>query len=266
MNETIVNEVAVDYVTATSFSGKSYRKIVGRILGTMTDSPKQAKTMQYEGDRIGGLFHGEAMQKGKVHYMISISGSEADRHIQTMVKSDLRFTRLDIQITIELPEWYRAREYSDFLNRSVWRGRGREARLLEGGGGNDTVYIGAASSERMVRVYVKNEDYLRFEVQFRGKLARNARQRMVKGGDKEAGAILRGEILKLPDNPLHGEFLAFCGTRASEVKGYRIRPDAMKRMRWLRGLLPTIKRMSNDHDYGDIVKMWMEEIIDDKTS
>lgn len=258
-----VYETTCDYITATTFEGSVYRMAVKGLSGVVEESPKEEKVQQYMGYRLGNMFYGEGVQGDKQHYLIQVSGSPADDAYQLLIDLGMDITRIDLQLTIEKPGWYKARSYVDSMRAGIWRGRVLNCEMYEDGKGNDTVYLGSKHSDKFTRVYVKAQMFLRYELQLRRKYAMDAARQIASGRKNAVRGILQSELAKKPSHPVNAEFRAFLRGAVVDVQAYRTNPDAVSRMRWLSTLLPTITRICNDHDYGQTAREWLKEIINE---
>lgn len=257
----LVNKVSVDYARGTTFAGHRYRECVKKMLKNIDTSPRPARRYQYSGDLLGNVFHGQGDQSGRTSYMVDVSGADANDYYQTMIDSEMKFTRLDIQVTTELPHWYSSRSYKDFLKSAVWSGQKLNVELIEGKNGSDTVYIGSRSSDKFIRVYVKDRNLLRFEIELSGKVVLAAVQKIDDGGEDAVRAILKGMIDRLPQHPITELFGGLCSGEGTHLAVYRVPADAQAKVRWLSSLLNTIEDMARDHDIGHTVRGWLMNII-----
>lgn len=263
----LVGAVVFDYARFTTFDVE----IGNYFMDFLGDGMGEGRVMQYQGIKSRDAFAGEAMQKSSRHFLYQVSGGRSHDVCRVfrlgMYGRDLRSTRLDVQLTIPLPDNYSARVVADFWRDCDRWGNGRPAniRLQENTDGLDTVYIGSRTSERYVRVYVKEDDmgarYLRFEVEYKGDLSRKVWGQFL---DSELGIyeLLRGELDRLPGLPLllrdFGMFLLEVDSVG--VAGSKRVLDDAKTMRWLRdSVTPALERMLNSHDYsGDARRLVLE--------
>lgn len=260
----ILNSAKVDWITATTNDFRKYQMTVWEILPG-DRSGERSSFQQYKGDSYGGVFHGQAEVKGRTSYLIRVSGAEADEHWEVICRNGLKVTRFDLQVTILKPEWYHARELKDAIEFGVWPGQSRLVELRERQG-NDTVYVGSRTSDRFIRIYVKEDDFLRFEIEFKQERAVIASKMMLEQGRMVARAVLVSEINKMPDNPVSDEFKRVLGDSVAEVKVPYLAKDKHKTLKWIATILPALERASLDHDIGDRVTIWLMSVIDNKFS
>ena len=258
-----LNSPMIDFVTATTNSFRAYRDAAHEIVPA-AESGKRGQFLQYKGDRYNNIFHGQAEQRGRTHYLIQISGADADEHTMTLCESGMRFTRVDVQITCHRPNWYSARELADSLTHGAWPRQRRKIVLIENGG-DDTVYIGSRKSDKYIRIYVKDADYIRFEVELKGERARAAAAQYRDAGENALGGILAHEVRILPQTAIGDVFERACEQYKSlAVSVPYVEASKIRQMQWLASILPAIEKMANDHDYGNRVRGWLTSILQER--
>lgn len=258
MTHFIANVPAIDYLSLSTYNQTDFDKITTDFLSCDVQ-PEDTQRMQYLGQTQarddGSIFWGTAEQRGMRHYLIQVSGSMADRVATAVLMlgdklADISVTRIDLQLTIERPDWYKSRSYLDTLRGDVWSGRQRKVTLIDNYG-NDTVYIGSRQSDRFARLYVKESKWLRMEFEYKKDRANSVWGAIVRHGkEKAAQGILFGELADLPKHPIN-----------SLLKGYlrgaeRITPTLVKpvsaRYKWfVKQCVPAIVTLLNDHDSGE---------------
>ena len=174
-----------DWLNLTSFQDSDWELFLD-YFGTMKTlfgyEVKNQSLRGYKGmlmlpEEGGSIFMGVAAQNGKPHYLLSIAGYLADGALRHDFGS-ARCSRIDLQLTFPKPADYSARSLKDELLSSVDNARNREVRkigLVESDG-YDTIYIGSRKSDRFTRLYIKeldDGDYLRYEVELKGRVARS---------------------------------------------------------------------------------------------
>lgn len=255
-----VNVPALDYLTCTTDDGSKWRKAVKQLRGESSSSPVSAKKMQYVGHEDNGVFFGQAEINGEDSFIIDIPGSLSHQLWRPLIENRMRPSRVDVQVTVDLPSWYRARHLVDNLNSSVWSGVPRTAELREDGRGGDTCYIGSAKSDRWIRVYVKANHFVRFEVQYRHGYAERVGDNLYQAGIECLGGIITSEINRLPEHPIWANFLKISGSESLAIKGQRVNAEMSSKLRWLASLMPTFHKMANDHDYGHTVRQMFRSL------
>lgn len=258
----IVGVPAVDYLRLGSFNEGSIAAFHAEVLGR-ENVDEGAFWRQYRGIRAGQVFAGVAEQNGAIHGLLDASGVDAHSLLVPEFE-DVRCTRIDFQLTLELGGSYRARDFKDALEAADWSdGAGsrlhrRRVEMIEGPSaeGLDTVYIGSRSSDRFARVYVKDDGdggrFLRFEVEFKGDRADRAYGLAVAGGASVAG-ILLAEWERVPSVDVRawlqfGEVLRSWVAGSVEVSVPRSAGDSDSRYRWfVSTVVPFLESMLNDH-------------------
>lgn len=254
----ILNVPMCDYLRVTTWDWETYVSIATEVVHAMHgDLGRPGRVMQYEGNSYAHGFHGQGEQNGRPHYLAQLSGMFADELYQPVTSHKPVVTRVDYQITIEKPTWYDARKFCDKLRAEPWPNRRRKITLIDGGG-DDTVYIGSRTSDRFIRIYVKHERYLRYEVEYKGERARRAVY-LANGTGK--AALLSGELAKMPQTDTVLKFVAALDAAGVDVKVTIADPDIERKVAWLRSLIPTIRKMANDHDHGGTIRAWLEDIL-----
>jgi len=165
----VVNSVAVDWLTVTSFGYNARRRFEAAMDDVMFRT-KTGKVMQYVGQMYASGFCGQAEQGGRIHTMARVTGqlaNEAFERVVTYAPSSTRYNRIDLQVTVSLPDSYKARSLADYMK--INGGRCKVS-LIENGG-LDTVYIGARTSPKFWRIYIKEDSeskrWLRFEIELK---------------------------------------------------------------------------------------------------
>lgn len=260
MNDIEINRPRCDWVTATTYEIDVYRRAVRDLLPTVAASPTKQKRMQYNGHKSGHIFYGQGEQEGREHFMIQSSGEMADSDYGYILP-EMTCKRVDLQVTCELPLWYKPRSLVDSFRQDVWHGRRRKVGLREDGSGGSTVYVGSRQSDKFIRVYVKGNHYLRFEIELKRSLAENAAKMMLMAPKTAVSGIIAAEIEKLPSHPIIEMFAKYTEGNM-EISTYHANPDMVARMKWLSSLLPTIEKMAMDDTYGHTVTDWLSGIVE----
>jgi len=253
----------IDWLTLTTFEADICNR--WSTLQAHSDGEfREGKVRGYVGVYAGNLFIGTGTQLGRDHYLLRVSGEEADIIAPLLFHCGARCTRIDIQITIDQPAGYSARMLKDILSLSR-RDQRRQISLIESGEGTDTVYMGNRSSERFYRIYVKlGEDgnfFLRFEVEFKGELAR-AVWRHVEY-DASLAAILAAEIDRLGFDSM-GVLLRFHAHLAGDlrVKPIHVPASDTATLRWLlHQVVPVLRRLLLSHSEGPRIRAILEDLL-----
>lgn len=254
----LLNMARCDYLTLTTYhNGEGLLSSISELYPKQYG--KDVKIKGYKGTQWDGLFYGVGKQRNKAHFMLRASGEGAETILFRTRDLSVKCTRIDLQITVWLPQNYQSRKLYDILESPdvEWPGRRLTPHIIQSGDGLDTIYVGSRTSERFTRIYTKPDmsgeaAYLRFEVEFKGNLAHEARRAITEqyGTTK---SILRFELERLP-------YMASRALRAfSSVLGdstHKIKPEFVlgqnKTLDWLeKQVEPAVMRMMNSHEHGD---------------
>lgn len=270
MPEIIVNRAALDYLTVTTFDRPLYSDILKTIL-TRDEREESEKDSikRYVGMRsvwtCGSVFYGEGLQDGFAHWIISASGGAADRvgyALSGQILPSMNVTRIDVQITIEKPSWYRARDFVDAVEEGEWKGRRRKPVLIENGG-DDTVYLGSYHSDRFTRIYVKEKTWLRLETVFKRDYAEEAWKRYAAAPAIAPAGLLVSELIRFPKHPIIDAFAAEL-KNANQIDVQKAKPvkTLSTTYLWLvRSVAPAVSRLLNDHESGEMTKQLLRDWI-----
>lgn len=214
----ITDIVSLDYLTMTTFDRNSldlWMALSAQYHGEL-DAESNHRRMQYTGSYwrsdAGSTFIGSAVQGEFVNYMLT-GTSEMAPIVFDWKTEQARASRIDIQITLPLPDGWKARDFHDALKNTkiapdkknpddvqYWPNRRKPKLTLYEDDGLDTVYIGARSGDRFHRWYVKRDKsgglWLRFEVQFRGKRSHQVWKYIQDG--QTLNKLLAAEYVRLP--------------------------------------------------------------------
>ncbi len=265
----ILNAVLCDYLRLTTFEHRDSEKF-SDVFHSVTSGVKKTvtKRMQYEGFTTPHAFNGMGKQKRQAHYFTEYNGQLAHLAYVDLLDSVLintRCTRIDVQLTIPLPDDYDSRTIFDHYKNDL--PHARSCTLLQSPGGFDTIYFGSRKTKngRFTRLYVK--EYvgglaLRFETESKGEWANEYWTYLRTGG-------VLSEILVSELESLGNTEISPIATFYSLVKGYlpAPRPSAVETsnptLDWLLNTCePVIVRMLNDHDHGWKVRRWLENLLD----
>lgn len=272
---------AVDYLTLTMWQRDLFELVRSFVVSLSDGDGVEGQQLQYAGERGTGYFAGHGSQRGKDHYLVSASGAfshDVARLAEeaATVLDGVRCSRLDVQVTVPLPvgmvrlsklgEGLRAGDFGSF------RRRGAAARVdtINSHEGLDTVYIGARSSARFIRIYVKSIDgklFLRFEVEYKAELAVQAWDGLVTQGVGSLGPLLRSELDALPAafvEALGGVYAACGGVSADRLRVVLGAPTWQAQLQWvMRQVWPTLEElMSTEAEYA--IRQMMEDLLDGK--
>lgn len=264
-----INRPMLDYLRLTKFSPTRIKE--WETLFAHIDTPaEEARFLQYRGIRAGGLFFGDARQRSRRHWLLDISGSLSDALFRRARIDDCKCTRIDLQVTIDLPHGFDARRLYDELENAEWHGRKRNVALVQSGDGFDTIYIGSRTSERFFRIYVKEDGkgrkLLRFETEYKSDKA-EAMWRSIDWMPGRVSSHLKHEIESLPRLKIRALYALAeaCGTNSLSPPP-ETRENGGSTWRWLRGDVDkAVRRLMRDHDLGSQVRYLVLEWAEDAT-
>lgn len=265
----ILNAVLCDYLRLTSFSHADHKQF----LLVFNEHKRDVQStighrMQYDGMATNHGFVGSGAQGKRRHYLTEYSGAASHLAYTRLIDAELveeRCTRIDVQMSIDLPKKYDARKLYDRIEGNLPHNRG--VTLYQSPGGLSTIYMGSRKTKngRFTRLYVKEHEQgraLRFETEIKGTWAEDYWIYLRTGG--ELKEILVAELESLGDIDFAPLNLFY-----KPLKGYlpAPRPRAVETsnatLEWLlRTVEPVLIRMLNDHDHGWKVRHWLETLLD----
>lgn len=258
----------VDWLTITCDSdNQSYNELRKRGLKALEQvesegyKPYERHMLGYEGVACSNCFVG-SREDGLI---VQMSGHHADIHFHSLYMEDVRYSRLDVQVTRTYPIMPQ-----DVAQTAYARGKSaaerqpeqsrRKLLLMTGSDGADTCYVGAPSSEQRGRIYNKDKQSMapeyknswRWEVTFRNALARSA-ARQIFEAEREYVIICRDIV---------GTWFEERGTAPEWAQSIRltpIRPERMlptdieRKFRWLETQVkPTIAYLQ-ERGFGSMI-------------
>ena len=275
----IINAVELDYLTLTTFNPDHYRAMFDALWdlgwehaqaqGWQHGAAKEARLMQYKGDKInfhpyGSVFIGEGIQKKKKHGLCRCSGFISNKMFGQMEKhladSLIRTTRIDLQKTIEMPPGYSGMHLHEQLRE---RGKNTSIIISHGDlGETSTVYIGARSSDRFARVYVKEikgQRYLRCEFELKGDRASAIAHRIARGTHSLNG-VFEYELRRTGNAQLINNFTT--GADAKRIKVISLTGLETKE-KWFRTqVIPAIESYANNPNHDPDILMHIRNACD----
>lgn len=244
----------LDWLTLASYNFKAYCDMAAHMRSQYPAEWKRGNWLQYAGwKNKAGLFYGKALQSNdKEHFIMWFSGSTAAhawQWIRFMPDLDRYYaTRVDIQRTRSIPEWWVVRDLHD---RMIALGQNSSMVQSETG---STLYMGNRKSHRFMRLYEKklSEVFLRLEFELKSKHAKECWRHLIDGTSISDMYAYFLKSAQLPSNMV-ADYLP---DNANDIdwKLAKRYSDITKQLHWLRGLLPTFEKMANDHDIGPIVR------------
>lgn len=262
-----INRTHIDWLSLSSWSPEFLYWHASRV-DTGTPAKFRGYTALLSEMPNGTRWAGAGDQGGRTHYRMESTGYQAqltaDQVRQTMQRTgmDCYATRLDIARTVETPipdtdlgaPWFR------LIHDQV---DGAQPSLVQSVTGL-TLYIGSVTSDKRIRIYVKDTTpggylLLRFEVQYRRDLAKRLWRDYAQRGPVILDGMLNSELDKRGD-------LGRCVDWWRPADGIRHRtrpfekPDT--RRTWFdETLMPWIEKTGNDHDLGPLVRQRVRSLV-----
>lgn len=210
-DKTLLDTLALDYITLTSYDTQLLeahaRYIVSRIPDHM---PTARNRMQYAGLNCDGVFYGVGKQHKGIHAILQVPGwrSWAASQAAMLEPESVRCSRFDLQITIDAALVPSIDHMFHLLNEALtteWNQPGPRPKLqhIRNSDGYDTLYVGTRTSELFRRIYVKpidGRDYVRFEVEYKGNLARALFERGDVASREAHSDLFRHQFFALPSD------------------------------------------------------------------
>lgn len=262
-----VQRAYLDYLRLASWDDSNALKLTA---GLRRSIPKwrDGFWLQYRGWYGDNSFYGIGEQNRKRHYVWRSAGpSSSVLYSLSDELSNIYATRLDVQVTIPMPEDYDAfAVYQDYKDT-----HSRGTTIIESDTGS-TVYFGARTSERFARLYTKvyangvtevERAYLRLEFEFKGKTARAIFESMKIGKNGPTSVFqyflrnfnLLDYVITWFDTGFDGE--------PERIVVERNEDDSNK-LEWLHSLSNAVIKMGNDHNMGDqtrdVLRQWLEAL------
>lgn len=267
-----LHRALADYMTLTSWDESFYVAQTAVIEYMNTCDQHQYQVAQYAGiqvaSQMGSVFVGDSVIKGRVHYIMQISGELAsDNDIWLIVAPYIKsgsaeITRLDVQMTIPEPlDW----SQSDFFNDREARGKtvGWAQSTTRDGETLRTVYVGARTSGLFLRLYEKyasGQRLLRCEFEIKRPYSPKWGRQLF-SGDVTLSQILRLYIENSKHDGLIGMFVPSLHGIIPAGRLKTVKEDN-KTEKWLmEQVLPAFIRVINEHNSnGEVAKAFFEAI------
>jgi hypothetical protein len=210
---------------------------------------EHGRWLQYRGWRKGQFFIGLGEQQKKRHGIMQASGSRAHTMLPGFLECPEWYcTRIDVQITVPCPTWVSLGKLHKKL--------GRNGTSLITGPENDTLYLGARTSELFTRIYEKilDEKYLRLEFELKGRRAISAWKAMLAGENCDRIYKFYLDKCKLPRKYIELFDLCDDGVTNHAMTVQRV-AEAEKTLKWLESLDSAVLKAIGNHEIGDRVKV-----------
>lgn len=270
----LVDVPTIDWLTLVTFNRASWSSVQLAWQSFLESSGaayglKKGKVMQYQGNVIGDVFFGAAVQRGQEHFMVRASGDVAYTLFAKVRLTGLKCTRVDVQVTTEIPEGYSALTLYQQLEGATWKGKDPKLSLIKNRDGMDTVYIGSRKSEKLIRVYVKQsadgERFVRFEIEYKGVRAESLMVAMLNDFGAAVSGVMRETMGRIAESvSMMDSFRSVLAVYdPMSLRGRYVRPND-KTMDWLTGQVDTsIRRMMRSHEHSTAVASWLYSLIEE---
>jgi hypothetical protein len=253
---TLLDTLCLDYLTLTSYDTQLLeahaRYIVSRI---PYHQPVSKNRMQYAGMVCDGVFYGVGKQNNRLHAILQVPGYRSwNAALAAQLEPEgVRCSRFDLQITIDaalVPHMDLVFQALNDTTGEQWNQPGPRPHLLHmrSSDGYDTIYVGKRTSEMFRRIYKKHidgGDYVRFEVEYKGNLARALWERG-DVSDREAQAdLFRHQFYALPGEVqrLLQPFVERVGQGSGEFVPVHRRTDEEAAINWFaNGVIPALNK------------------------
>jgi DNA relaxase NicK len=224
------------------------------------------RLMGYEGWAVGRIRFGTREDMA----FLQLSGLLAEEYIAEMVAAADRVSRIDIAVTVRLPEPDQFLGESTYAQACNWRAANPTSAmpwLMQDDDGGCTAYVGHRTSDRFLRVYnkeaeaQKSEDAKgkrhykacwRYELECKGTVALAMAREVVASSFRPQ--FITQQVWRFCTR--HGIEPVFRSDQDAElVPGFRRRSDYQSRLSWLkRSVNPAILSMLEVGDRADIIE------------
>lgn len=223
-------------------------QVLASIMSTWPGRWERGKWLQYVGWRKEQLFIGMGEQHRKRHAVMQASGSFAHKIFKVLADFEGWYcTRIDIQRTVKRPEWV---DLAD-----LFRVLGKKGTSFISSEQNDTLYLGARTSELFTRLYEKplEEMYIRLEYELKGNRALMACQALYANEDVDRIYEYYLDKCKLPKRYLD-LFTNIDHEATQKAMTSEIRQNSLNKLKWLVSLDQTVRLAIADHETGESVR------------
>lgn len=254
-----MGQAALDFLRLGTWDISEHTFLLSDMLNTYTYGWEPGRWLQYHGWKREGVFIGTGEQKQKRHSIVDISGFRADANYKHLLTWQTYYaTRVDLQITIPKPdEIFLPQIYDDLKEQQI------KSSIIQSEK-NDTLYVGARTSEVFTRLYEKPLDdmYLRLEFEFKGNTARSIWHglRAKSTVDEIYQYFLKRS--KLPIAAKRHFFSAEDGATQFAIRREIEKTDA-KKLAWLQSCDESVRQAMYNHNIGEevrnLVTAWAQE-------
>ncbi len=254
-----MSKSALDYLRLATWDITDHANLLAELLRDSGGKWEHSKWLQYHGWKRETFFLGTGYQDKRRHSIVNISGYMADRNMSNLLTLDTYYaTRIDMQITIPSNEHLNLPWIYDQLSAREVKCSIIQSEL------NDTLYIGARTSDVFTRLYEKPLDtmHLRLEFEFKGKVARGIW--LALQSKNTVDEIFQHYLAKskLPDYVKSYYYDAEDGETAFAIRKEIAKTDA-KKLAWLQSCDSSVRQALYNHNIGSevqtLVMSWANE-------
>jgi hypothetical protein len=252
----LLDTLCLDYITLTSYDTQLLEAHARYIISRIPEHMPTAKNrMQYAGLNCDGVFYGVGRQHKGLHAILQVPGYRSWHAAMAaqLEPESVRCSRFDLQVTIDaalVPSIERLFDVMNSADTADWNHTGPRPKLqhIRNSDGYDTLYVGTRTSELFRRIYVKpieGKDYVRFEVEVKGNLARALWERGDVSSREAQADIFRHQFHALPSyvqSELH-PFVERVEQGSGEFKPAHRGTDEEKAIDWFAsGVVPALDK------------------------
>ena len=255
------HEQYLDYLRVSTWDFTAYTHTLSTFR-TYSARWRKSKWLQYAGFKSDEYFYGQGEQTGRRHFVLQASGPASRRLFDLVKKNDVFYcTRIDLQATIKEPENYDPTKlYNDVRTMS---GNKRNSSLILSSTGS-TVYFGNRTSNSFARCYQKNIDerkFLRLELELKGQTSKWIYENLRLGKITIDDAY--NQLFKRFKKPEYLDtWFSIHKPENAEYERFDYLKNKNDKLSWLMSLENVILQMGNDHVTGQMVKTFLENILE----
>lgn len=246
-----MSKAALDFLRLATWDITEHTNLLAELLQDSGGKWEHSKWLQYHGWKRETFFLGTGYQNKRRHSIVNISGYQADRNLTNMLHLDNYYaTRVDLQITIPQPKIIDLPELYEWLKVDGVKASIIQSEL------NDTLYVGARTSDVFIRLYQKplEQMHLRLEFEFKGKVARGIWYAL--RAKSTVDQVFQHYLAKskLPDYVKEHYFDVEDGATAFAIRQEIAQTDA-KKLVWLQSCDASVRQALYNHNIGGEVQM-----------
>jgi hypothetical protein len=254
-----MSKAALDYLRLATWDTSEHVFLMSDVLKDGNGQWEHSKWLQYHGWKREQFFLGTGYQKKRRHSVVNISGYMADRNYIGLKSYDSYYaTRIDVQVTIPKPAGVDLNAIYNLLQTRKVKSSCIQSES------NDTLYIGARTSDVFIRLYEKPLDkmYLRFEFEFKGWVARGIWKALQ--AETTVDEIFQHYLAKckIPDRIKKFYFEVQDGETAFAIRQEIAKTDRQK-LEWLQSIDASVRQSLYNHNIGvevaSLVRAWAWE-------